>query len=179
MLAGNFFLIGCCGFYLAWWLLAFKPTGAVKGIKSGWLLLPALFLGVMAIVQIVRGCGEDFAGKLLFAQRYAIFAGIAAYAVLLGVTYKLLGRPVTTELLLIALWCVLTVCELNALYALGCFSKSGTVGAIVFVLIAAVISLVCYLLYYSLDAQKGYIDGMVPLILAGVIMAGISVKVLI
>jgi len=30
----NIFLIICCAFYLAWWLLAFKPTGAIKGIQA-------------------------------------------------------------------------------------------------------------------------------------------------
>ena len=25
----------CCAFYLSWWLIAFKPEGAVKGFKSG------------------------------------------------------------------------------------------------------------------------------------------------
>ncbi len=29
----NILLIVCCAFYLAWWLLAFRPAGAVKGMK--------------------------------------------------------------------------------------------------------------------------------------------------
>lgn len=55
MLTGNLLMIGCCVFYLAWWLIAFKPQGAVKGIRSGWLLIPALLLGVAAVIQIVQG----------------------------------------------------------------------------------------------------------------------------
>lgn len=36
ILTGNILMILCCIFYLAWWLVAFKPTGAIKGMKSGW-----------------------------------------------------------------------------------------------------------------------------------------------
>ena len=32
LLQGDLLLILCCAFYLAWWLLAFKPVGAVKGL---------------------------------------------------------------------------------------------------------------------------------------------------
>ncbi|MCD8104465.1 MAG: hypothetical protein LUF35_05565 [Lachnospiraceae bacterium] len=55
MLTGNLLMIGCCAFYLAWWLIAFKPEGAVKGIRSGWLLIPALIFGVAAVMQIAQG----------------------------------------------------------------------------------------------------------------------------
>ncbi|MCC8045030.1 MAG: hypothetical protein LIP12_05975, partial [Clostridiales bacterium] len=49
MLTGNLLMIGCCAFYLAWWLIAFRPEDAVKGIRSGWLLIPALLFGVAAV----------------------------------------------------------------------------------------------------------------------------------
>ena len=52
---GNILLVGCCVFYLLWWALAFKPTGAVKGMRSGWLLIPAFLFGCAAVVLIVRG----------------------------------------------------------------------------------------------------------------------------
>ncbi|MCD8004148.1 MAG: hypothetical protein LUE91_00585 [Oscillospiraceae bacterium] len=53
MLAGNLLLILCCVFYLLWWLIAFK----VKGIKSGWLLIPAALCGLAAVWEIIRGSG--------------------------------------------------------------------------------------------------------------------------
>lgn len=59
MLTGNLLLAACCEFYLAWWLIAFEPTGAVKGIKSGWLLFPALLFGAAAVVQIVWGSSRE------------------------------------------------------------------------------------------------------------------------
>ncbi len=57
MLTGNLLMIGCCIFYLAWWLITFKPQGAVKSLRSGWLLVPALLFGVAAVVRIVQGSG--------------------------------------------------------------------------------------------------------------------------
>ncbi len=55
MLWGNGLLVACRGFYLLRWILAFKPAGAIKGIRSGWLLIPAVVLGVAAVYLILRG----------------------------------------------------------------------------------------------------------------------------
>ncbi len=54
MLWGNGLLVVCCGFYLLWWILAFKPAGAIKGIRSGWLLVPAFVFGMAAVYLILR-----------------------------------------------------------------------------------------------------------------------------
>lgn len=34
----------------------------------------------------------------------------------------------------------------------------------------AILSLICYVLYYGLDSRAGYVDGMIPLILAAAYM---------
>ncbi len=175
MLMGNVLLILCCAFYLAWWLIAFKPVGAVKGMKSGWLLLPAFVFGIAAIIQIVRGSGGEGIRALLIPKMVILIGGLAVYIILLIVTRKLMGRPVTTELLLIVGWTVITFLELNALYGLGEYSKAAAVIFMIITVVAAVVGLICYLLYYGLDAKTGYIDGMIPLILIAVMMAVISV----
>ena len=40
----------CCAFYLAWWLMAFK-TNPIKGMKTGWLLIPAFAADIAAVVM--------------------------------------------------------------------------------------------------------------------------------
>ena len=55
---GNILLVVCCAFYLAWWLIAFKPEGAVKGMKSGWLLIPAAAAGILAVYKTVKGVSQ-------------------------------------------------------------------------------------------------------------------------
>lgn len=44
--------------------------------------------------------------------------------------------------------------------------------------VAALASLVCYVLYYRLGALAGYIDGMLPLLIIAVVMAGLSAVML-
>ena len=51
ILTGNVLFILCCVFYLAWWLLAFKPSGAIAGMKTGWLLIPAALFGLLGVVR--------------------------------------------------------------------------------------------------------------------------------
>ncbi|MCD8336049.1 MAG: hypothetical protein LUD18_02020 [Lachnospiraceae bacterium] len=174
MLTGNLLMIGCCAFYLSWWLIAFKPEGAVKGIRSGWLLIPAFVFGVMAVVQIVQGSGAVKGGSSLFPQSAVLIGGVAVYMILLLGTSVILKRQVTTELFLIVGWTTLMFLELNALFAQGQFTRSTVIVLLVITLIAAVVSMICYLLYYGLDKVKGYVDGMIPLFLVAVMIAEVT-----
>lgn len=176
MMTGNVLMVACCVFYLAWWLIAFKPTGAIKGIKSGWLLIPAFLCGVAGAVMIVRGSGSADFQTLLMSRNGIWIAGIVIYLVLLAATNFLLHRQVTTELFLIVGWATLSFLELNALFASGNDSKGEVIFLLILTVVAAAVSLVCYLLYYNLDSVKGYIDGMIPLILVEVMMIVITVS---
>ncbi len=179
MLTGNLLLIVCCIFYLLWWLVAFKPTGAIKGMKSGWLLIPAFLFGAAAVIWIARGSAAAKVHAALLPRSTILIGGIVAYVLLLAATYLLLKRPVTTELFLIVGWVVLLLLELNALYGLGYCSKSIAVVFLIVILTAAIISLICYLLYYGLDSKLSYIDGAVPLLLVSVVTAAISACIIV
>ncbi|MCC8075136.1 MAG: hypothetical protein LIO95_04205 [Clostridiales bacterium] len=176
MLTGNLLLVGCCVFYLAWWLIAFKPEGAIKGMKSGWLLIPAFLFGTAAVVQIVRGSNVDSQAALL-PRTVVLIGGVVAYVVLLAATSIILKRQVTTELFLIVGWTVLMFLEVNGLFALGQQSRAMAIGFFVVTVVVTIISLVCYLLYYNLDSVKGYVDGMIPLLLVAVMMIAVTVSV--
>ena len=171
---GNLFFIVCCVFYLAWWLLAFKPTGAIAGMKTGWLLIPASIAGLYGVIQILRGILTETQASLLLPGGYILWGGIAVFAILLPVTVSLFKRPVTSELILIVGWGMLALAEINSLFGTGLFSNKLSVGFFMLILICVVVSLVCYILYYRLGSRAGYIDGMVPLILAAMVMAAIS-----
>lgn len=175
----NILLIICCVFYLSWWLLAFKPTGAIKGIKTGWLLIPAFAAGLAAIILAVKGVLSASIGVALFPSGLLLWGGIVAYLILLAITRLLFKRLVTTELFLIVGWAVLALSEINALYGIGRFSHGlATIFAVV-IGVATLISLVCYVLYYNLGNRAGYFDGMVPLLMVALVMTGISVAMVV
>lgn len=107
----NLLLILCCVFYLVWWLLAFKPTGSIRGMKTGWLLIPAFAAGLAAIILAIKGIQSATTGATLFPNRLLLWSGIASYFILLAVTRLLWKRPVTTELFLIVGWTILALSE--------------------------------------------------------------------
>jgi len=74
---GNILFIDCCVFYLAWWLLAFKPSGAISYIKTSWLLIPASFSGFLGVILIFRGILEKTLEKQLLPSRYILWGCIA------------------------------------------------------------------------------------------------------
>ena len=171
-LTGNILLIFCCLFYLAWWLIAFKPEGAVKGFKSGWLLIPAAACGLAAVVIICRSISGTARESRLIPVLLIFIIGVIVYFVLLAGTWFIMKRQVTTELFLIVGWAALASAEISALYGRGSYSETAAVIFIVVIIIMAAASIVCYLLYYNLDSVKGYIDGIIPLALVAV-MTGI------
>lgn len=175
----NLLLVICCAFYLAWWLLAFKPAGAIKGMKTGWLLIPAFVSGLLSIILAVKGIQSASIRETLFPNGLLLWGGIAVYLILLAVTVLLLKRPVTTELFLIVGWTALALSEINVLYGTGLFSHRLAVMFAVVIGVAALISLVCYVLYYNFGDRAGYFDGMVPLFLVALVMAGISTAMLV
>ena len=122
MFRGNLLFIVCCAFYLAWWLLAFRPAGAVRGMKTGWLLLPAFAAGLAAVLFTLKGIFSAPAQTALFPGGVLAWGGVAAYLALLAATRLLFHRPATTELLLIVGWAVLALAEISALYGAGRFS---------------------------------------------------------
>lgn len=174
---GNILLVGCCVFYLLWWLIAFKPEGAIKGVKSGWLLIPALLLGVAAVARIIQGSLNADAERSFFSGKSVLLIAAAAYVTLLVLTRILFHRQVTTELLLIVGWAALTFVEINTLYGCGILSHGSSIGWFASILIAAAVSMVCYILYYRLTDTAGYIDGMIPLLSVAVLMSGLSVSI--
>ena len=169
---GNVLFIICCAFYLAWWLLAFKPSGAITG--TGWLLIPASLSGLLGVIIVLWGILAKTPENRLFPGSFILWGGIFLFFILLAVTVMLLKRPATSELFLIVGWGMLALAEINALFGMGLFSHRLSVGFILAIGAAIGVSLVCYVLYYHLDSNAGYIDGMIPLLLSALTMAGIS-----
>ena len=178
-LTGNVLLILCCIFYLAWWIIAFRPTGAVKGMKSGWLLIPAAIFGIAAVVIIAGAISATDNAAQLVPTMYIVGIGAAGYVILLLGTWMLMKRPVTTELVLIVGWATLAAAEINALYGHEVYTAGAAWVFIAIVVILAVVSLVCYLLYYQLDAVAGYYDGIIPLVIVAVVMAAMNLTIVI
>ncbi len=144
-------------------------------MKSGWLLIPALLLGIAAVVMIIKGAGNANTARSLFSSRTIILVAVISYIALLLVTMAVFHRQVTTELFLIVGWTALAFSESNAFYGMGIISRNGTIGLLAAAVMIAVMNMICYLLYYGLSDRAGYIDGMIPLILSAVYMVVLSV----
>ncbi len=132
-------------------------------------MIPAAICGVLAAILVIRG-GCDGSVTMPYPRAAILIGGIVVYVILLIGTYVLLHRQVTTELFLIVGWVALMFLELGALWGLGHFSTVTFVVLLVIAVAVAVVSLICYLMYYDLDGMRGYIDGMIPLILIAVMM---------
>lgn len=177
MFLGNALLIGCAFFYLLWWILCFKPTGAIRGMRSGWLLIPAVILGLSALFFLIRGTIRADMPRQMISPIWILAGGVVVYFVLLAATWFLLHRQVTTELFLIVIWTVLAFLEVNALYGFGHIERGGVIALFIVAVATAILSMVCYILYYGLGPVSGYIDGMIPLIFVVLYMGAMMIVI--
>ena len=119
----------------------------------------------------LKGVGSIDAPRAVVPGSTIAIAGIVLYVTLLLFTNKALHRTVTTELFLIVGWCVLEAVVLNVLYGAGIFSAAKAVAYLALAMIAFLIGMVCYLLYYRLPDMTAFRVAAVPLITDGVCMA--------
>lgn len=161
---GNLFLIVCCAFYLAWWIIAFKPGQQQVGAHYGRLLIGAFAGGVIAIVLIVKSSFALPKENALFPGWTALILWAALYIILMLISVKFFSRPVTTELFLITGWLALMAQELNTLFGLGKLTHQSLLIYIIIIIAMFITSFICYMQYYKLSQSVSYIVGMVPLI---------------
>ena len=168
LLTGNWIMALCGCFYLAWWIVVFKPPKPKSG-PAGWVLLSLAFLtGIVGVYIMVKSLMTPIqeARPGMISNFKIIIAGAVVYALLLILTVRFFHRQVTSELLIIIAWAVLEFCAVNFLY------RCDNINIITALLLAGIITaavlagLICYILYDRLPYAESFIDGCVPLILA-------------
>ena len=171
---GNILIIICVVFYLIWWAVAFKPNAVSHNKKNGILLGIAAVVGVIGVIVVIKGI-RYFSGEgELLPSEMVIWSGVAVYAALLIFTFLVFKRQVTTELLLIVGWAVLEIMVINTLYGYGLIMSVIAYIVITSIITVSVVNLICYILYYKMENNAAYVDGMIPLILTGIITAWIT-----
>ncbi len=177
---GNWMLVACSIFYLAWWLITFRPPAPKSSVLGTVLLVGAFATGLIGIYKVLRGI-MTFEGEIEntgIPGVILIIGGVILYVSLLIVTRVIFHRQVTSELFIITGWAVLEIAAVNFAWKIGLLQPAGFIIWAVTILIIAVISLICYILYYNLPYVKGYIDGCIPLVLVGAAMLIMNLKIM-
>lgn len=161
----------CAALYLVWWVVFFRPgAGKVQGplywFGAGCLVVAAI-AGIVGAVLIAMGANGVSAGSGLSGWWFVLGA-VVAYAAFAWATTRFFERPITTELLLFVVWGALELYVASVLGASGALDRAAVVWLVAIVVAVFVLSLVCYVLYYRLDALPSFVDGALPLVAVGV-----------
>ena len=168
--AGNLLLLFCSLFYLAWWVVSFRPNSS--GGPAGGLYITAAFItGAAAIALLSVGINSLSQDSKGLPVKYILLGGVALFFVLLLLTAVVFHRIVTSELLIMHIWVALELAAVAVLYETGRFGagQAATLAAVVG--IAFIAGLICYVLYYRLDETAQYWSGMVPLASSAFVIA--------
>lgn len=173
IITGQILLVICCIFYLIWWSISYRPGVTVNraGGINGVLLLITALSGITGLVLSIYGAnGLPTVSQPKLSGSYIVMGGIIAYFVLLLVTRLGFQRPVTTELFLITGWAMLELTVISSLNGAGHLSDIRFWILLAVIIVAFLISMVLYVLYYRMEPMKAFYAAMVPLITEGVSM---------
>jgi len=168
--AGNLLLLFCSLFYLAWWVVSYRPNSS-GGSAGGFYITAAFITGFAAIALMSGGINLLSQDSKGLPVRFILMGSAALFLVLLLVTAFAFHRIVTSELIIMHIWAALELSAVAVLYGterLGA-GRAATLSALVG--IATVAGLICYVLYYRLDETASYWNGMVPLMTDAFVMA--------
>lgn len=171
---GNLLLLFCSVFYLAWWIISFRPNssgGLVSVLISMFFITAASITGVVAIVWMSGGINTLSQDSNSMPVGLILLGGAVLMFVVLLVTTFVFHRTATLELILINGWAVLELSAVAVLYGTGHFGPGRAVILALLVGIATIVGLICYVLYYRLDKTASYWIGMIPLIMDAFVMA--------
>ncbi|MCI1666219.1 MAG: hypothetical protein LKI25_07680 [Atopobiaceae bacterium] len=172
---GHVALVICSILYLAWWWLFFRSDSpkleGVAYIAGASLIVAAAIAGCIGAVMVGNATGSlaAEASSTPIPTWTVAVGGVVVYLVLLGLTANVFHRTPTTELLLIVGWAALELGLVNALVGTGVLSTTMSCMLLALVLVLFCGSMVCYMLYYRLDAWPAFVDGCVPLVSVGIV----------
>lgn len=165
-LDGNVMLLICIIFYLAWWVVTFKP-GKTYRARQGFFIAVAFIAGILSILYISAGIVEFGQDPWILPAKFILIGAVLFFLTLLAITTKAFHRQLTSELIIIHIWAVLEIAMIDILYSHANISHFVVWTYAGFVAISIVASLFCYVVYYSLCEEARYKTGMIPLALAG------------
>ena len=167
---GEVLLVVCSVSYLVWWTITFRPS--VRTPPGGGLFLAGAVIGGLGgLVLLAVGIAALLPKASSPALGATIVGGVVVGALLLHVTSSVAHRPVTTELPLIVVWTTMQLAAGITLQTAGVLESSTASTWMVATAIAALVGLVCYLIFYRLDPIPAYWVGMVPLVVDGLVAA--------
>ncbi len=177
ILGGEVLLILCSLCYLVWWSIAFAPPVKTAHSGGGLFLAGAALGGLGGIALLIVGIVTLTGRSSGLPAGGVALGGLVAGAVLIAVTAGPLHRPVTTELPLIVIWATVQLATCAALTTSGHLAGAATFTWVAASVVATVVGVICYLLFYRLDPVPAYWVGMVPLAVDGLVAAVLAVLV--
>ena len=176
---GNWLMVVCAGFYLAWWRITFRPP-APEGTPIGSVCIIMAFVSGIGGIALAAIGMNDTSREPVRASLPGVgivIGGVILYALLLAFSSRIFHRQVTSELMIIVVWMVLELCALNHWYRYGALQQMAVVMLAILVVLTAIASLICYLQYYRVEYEQGYLIGSIPLVLTGAVMIMINIAV--
>ena len=177
IVVGELLLLVCSLCYLVWWTLTYKPSGRASA-GGGPFLAGAVLGGLVGLVLLGVGVVALVPRGSVAALVATVLGGVVVGTALFFLTSRVAHRPLTTELPLIVVWGTAQLATGITAWTAGVLRAPAATAWIVATVIATLVGLACYLVFYRLDPVLAYRVGMVPLAVDGLVAGLAAVVVL-
>jgi hypothetical protein len=168
--SGNILMLITCMCYIAWWVAAFRPGRTARSSAPALITL-TLATGICSLILLGLGIGKLSESGRIFPMIYIPAGAVLLYIILLIITKQMFNRVVTSELLIMILWAAFEIAAGNVLAGNGSLGTPATIALMILIAAATCAGLVCYILYYRLDGVAGFLDGLIPIAVDGLVVA--------
>jgi hypothetical protein len=173
---GNLLMVVTVIFYVTWWTVSFRPGGSgEKSAGAMFFIAATLLTGLVAVALLCHAVYSLSEVGKGFPLLMTVAGTAAFYFLIMWATRDAFHREVTSELLIITVWAALEGSLVAVLYTSGRFSMAQVMPPAILLALATVIGLVCYLLHYRLKEPLAFWNGLVPLIVDGIVVAVFAV----
>ena len=174
---GELLLVVCSVSYLVWWTIVFRPSSTRTGSSAGPFLAGAVLAGLGGLVLLGVGILVLLPKASVLALVATLVGGVLVGVLLLVLTTRVAHRPATTELPLIVVWATAQLTAGVTLWTAGVLMSPAPSVWVAATVVATVVGLACYLVFYRLGPVAAYWTGMVPLAVDGLLAAGLAAVV--
>lgn len=152
-----------------WWVTSNRP-GLSFPLSADSSIIAAFLTGVAAIILMLLGINTLTHDSTSTSILTIVLITTVSFFITLFISGIMFHRPATSELFIIHLWLALELSVISVLYGSGRFSMVQTGVLSVLVLLASVVGLICYVLYYRYDEIGRLLVGSIPLATDAVLM---------
>ncbi len=163
IIAGHILIILSGITYAAYWIIDYYTRDSRPNALIALLFIVSLLSGLLGagiLVHTESGLSTQITRN--FGIRHIVIIAAACFILSLVITSLFFHRQFTSEILFIFMWAGVEAVCLYVFFCLEVFTVPQFIISVILYIICLSVSMVCYVIHYSLEGWTRFINGLIP-----------------